>query len=484
MPPEQEAVLLPGHQRLTYGRLLRETGKLSARLHESGLREGHHAGMLIENRELFVRVLLGILGLGACPVPLPAHGTTDEVEQMIHRGGIDVLFLGEEAGNEDKALLNSLSDRVLVRVRMKRGTVSFEPDGSFPGQKKRDRCPGSLMMFTSGTSGTPKPVVLSDRNIEMSAFGSALRLGAHKGDRWLSPLPLHHMGGLAPVLRSILYGTTVIPVSPDPADIPRLVERFEPTAISLVPVMLREILSGEENSWGDSLRFALLGGAAASPDLVRSAVKRGIPVCPTYGTTETTSQVATARPGEATEHPETTGRPIRFASVTIRDEDGAVVPPGGEGEIVVEGPIVAEGYYGNGDKERHQFRGNQFWTGDQGGLDEEGRLKVTGRINRRIVTGGENVDPVAVEHVLESHQAIDRACVVGVEDKRWGERVVAAVETTGTVSQDALEEFCSNHLSSHRRPRSFRIMQRLPETDSGTIDLSQVKRMFSTIDHE
>ncbi|GAB3040552.1 class I adenylate-forming enzyme family protein [Natronobiforma cellulositropha] len=336
-----------------------------------------------------------------------------------------------------------------------------------------------LVVFTSGTSSEPKGVRLTPRNLLASASASALRLGVLPGDRWLSPLPMYHVGGLAPVVRSTLYGTTaVIQREFDPVETARALARTDCTGVSLVPTMLERLL---ETGWEPEppLRFVLLGGAPASVDVLERALEAGVPVHPTFGMTETASQVATATPAQVAETPGTVGQPLVCTTVSILAErrDGyAPVGPGERGELVVSGPTVTPGYLDD-EVTDAAFSEWGFHTGDVGYRDEHGRLWMCGRRTDRIVTGGENVDPDEVAAVLESHPQVRSAAVVGLADPEWGERVGALLVTGASEgpSTGHVLEHCRERLAGFKCPKTVGFASEVPRTHSGTVDREAVR---------
>jgi o-succinylbenzoate---CoA ligase len=300
------------------------------------------------------------------------------------------------------------------------------------------------VVHTSGTSGRPTPVELTYGNHHASALASAENLGRAADDRWLGVLPLFHVGGLAVLIRSAIYATTaVLHGSFDAARVRASLEAGEITLASFVPTMLARLRAAGLRG-APRLRAALVGGGPVPGELLDWALAAGLPACPTYGMTETASQIVTARPGERS------GRPLPGVELRI----------GRDGEIRVRGPMVAPGALA---------ADGWLHTGDRGRLDEDGRLHVEGRLKEIIVTGGENVPPVEVEEALLAHPAVRDAGVAGLPDPDWGEAITAFVVLSGDISPAALREWSRERLAAHKVPKRIVVVPELPRSPAGKL---------------
>nr|WP_152421299.1 AMP-binding protein [Natronococcus amylolyticus] len=440
-------------------------------------------GLLLDTRPAFATLFFAAMRLGTTVVPLNVRETTAELAGKAERTGIDAVVCEGETESAALELADKL-DGVPVRSvdeptsgRVRTLAVGDAGDDAAPPVEPAAREPDDtqLILFTSGTSGEPKGVRLTVGNLVASATASAFRLGVDRGDRWLCCLPMYHMGGLAPVVRSALYGSpVVIQREFEPRETARALERSEATGISLVPTMCTRLLEAgwEPPEW---LRFVLLGGAPASSELLERCREADVPVHPTYGMTETASQIATATPAETAAHKGTAGQPLLFTDVTVVDESGEPVPRGEIGEFVVSGPTVTPGYL-EAERTEAAFGDRGLHTGDVGYADADGRLWVLNRRSDRIVTGGENVDPGAVADVLRSHPGVDDAAVVGLEDSEWGERVAALLAAeAGSVGLESVLGHCDDHLAGFKRPKTIAVAESLPRTHSGTVDREAVR---------
>jgi O-succinylbenzoic acid--CoA ligase len=336
------------------------------------------------------------------------------------------------------------------------------------------------VIFTSGTTGTPKGVQVTFAQHFWSALGSSFRLGLHPQDRWLSVLPLYHVGGLAVLYRSCLYGTAVsLQAGFDLDLIARALQQEHITMISLVPTMLQRMLS-QGVAFPDSLRLILLGGAAAPKELLEACAQLNLPIAITYGLTETASQVATLPPEAVRLKPGSVGKPLLWNRVQILDDSENILPANAVGEVCVSGPVVMPGYWQDEPATQAVLRGGWLHSGDLGYLDDDGDLWVVQRRTDLIVSGGENVYPAEVEAVLRQHSAVMDVCVVGIPDAEWGQRVVAVVVVKDqlSVTEASLIAFARLSLAGYKIPREVHFVKELPMTASGKVSRQAVTGLF------
>jgi o-succinylbenzoate---CoA ligase len=328
------------------------------------------------------------------------------------------------------------------------------------------------VLFTSGTSGRSKGACLSWSNFEASAAAALDRLGPVIRKRWLCCMPLFHVGGLSMVVRSVLYGGPVrlLPQF-DAAAVSDALDAGDVAGISLVPTMLARLLAHRAGRPAPAgLELLLLGGAAAPPELLLRAHQQGYRVSTTYGLTEATSQVATARPWDKEVDSPPPMLPLQGTEVriVIHDRDAAAGVPG---DILVRGPTVMSGYLDDPEATAGAIRDGWLRTGDVGFLDPQGGLHVLDRRDDLIVSGGENVYPAEVEAVLLEHAAVAEAGVCGVPDSDLGARVVAWIVVREGMAIEArvLEQHCRDRLAGFKRPREFRFVGALPRTAAGKL---------------
>ena len=396
-------------------------GACAARLW--GLASGHHivkptwlgdgtaVVVVARTQPDLVVLLLGALRAGVVVVPLSPRWPAAARDAAVTRLGIGVLVA--EPG--------FLAPRGARREGLAEMTAPDDGAGA-AGDIRLDAW--WTVVHTSGTSGAPKAVLHTVGNHVASARGVSERLGLAAGDRWLLDLPLNHVGGLGGVVRCVLAGAAMaIPEAGTPTA--EAFRRFRPTHASLVSTQLFRLLRDAPGETFPGLRAVLLGGSAVAPSLLDAATAAGLPVCVGYGMTETTSTVTCTAPGDAgggTAGSALPGREVRTSAA---------------GEVEVRGATLFAGYVETGRLARPLVRDGWFRTGDAGTLDASGRLRVAGRIGLGFVSGGENVQPEAVEAALARLPGVAEAVVVAVADAEFGARPVAFVRPSGAALPDA-----------------------------------------------
>ncbi len=463
--PDGAALVFQGRA-WTYAGLDREVEAWCGRLAALGLAPGARAAVLLPNSPDFVFLVHALARLGLALAPLNRRLAEEELGRQLEH--LRPALLVGEGGRVEAFSGPSLQALALEEAR----TLPQRPFSPVPFDLGRLQG----LLFTSGTSGLPKAARLTFANHFWNALGSAARLGMLPGDRWLSCLPLYHVGGLAVLFRSCLAGSCV--ELHEGFDLQAVAESEAYTLISLVPTLLHRLLEAGAR-FPERLRLVLLGGAAASPELVQAAAARGLPVATSYGLTEAASQAATQTPERTLRKPGSSGRPLMNVELRILGPQGEALPPGEAGEIALCGPTIMDGYEGNPEATRRALRGGWLHSGDIGYLDGEGDLWVLQRRSDLIVSGGENIYPLEVEQVLRRHPAVAEVCVVGVPDREWGQlaAAVVALRPGQEAGPEELLAFARRSLGGYKLPRFILQLEQLPQTASGKIERRRVQAL-------
>ncbi len=398
-------------------------------------------------RKLFLLLLLPRLGSPFLPLDPALPAARRRAFLQLANAGVRFGEAGEKAGRPG-------SPEEVGRGRLPKGI------GLMPGQRIQ------LLVATSGTSGDPRLVALSAANLRASAQAANQRLELGPGDNWLVPLPQHHVGGLMAVLRAWLAGAGMVlelPFRPDSL-LARL-GRGDVTHLSLVPTQLHRLLRAHPGFRPPpSLRAVLIGGAPLPAGLAEQAMALGWPLCPTYGLTEAASQVATAYPPPRRWYPGLSGKPLSHLEVAL-DVDGRIRL---RGDSLAPWILEEEGARALADEK------GWFTTGDLGVLEKGGELRVLGRADEVIITGGEKVHPAVVEGELARCPGIESVAVVGVEDAEWGERAVACYQ--GSWNPEQVADWARQQLQGAHRPREFHRLECLPRNNLGKLERRRLRQ--------
>ncbi|MDP2675400.1 MAG: o-succinylbenzoate--CoA ligase [Dehalococcoidia bacterium] len=474
---------LCGEERLTFAELDRRASAAAQHLAAAGVSAGDRLALLAGNGAGFVHVVHAAPRLGAVLVPLNVHLAVPEMLYQVE--DCEPALLVHDEANREKAAALSTARPGLSRLSLT-GLFQEASRASAPGGDTNDLIDLSAVhtiIYTSGTSGAPKGAMLTFGNHWWNALTSVLNLSLREDDRWLACLPLFHVGGLAILLRGVIYGIpAVVHESFDAATVNRAIDEDGVTIVSLVPTMLARLLEERgRRPLPPSLRCLLVGGGPLPMSLLQECGRRRWPVAPTYGLTEAASQVATLTPNEALGKRGSAGKPLFPTQVRIGGEGGKEAPPGVPGEILVRGPTVTPGYFRRPRDSVEALRRGWLHTGDIGYLDADGYLYVLDRRDDLIVSGGENVYPAEVEEVLRSHPDVADAGVAGLPDETWGQMVVAAVvlrEPAGT-SEEALLAFCRQRLAPYKVPKELRFVTNLPRNAAGKLLRRELRQEWS-----
>ena len=332
-------------------------------------------------------------------------------------------------------------------------------------------------MYTSGTTGRPKGVMLTHANLAWKNLAHIVEFGFTSADLGLACGPLYHVGALDLTTTSLIAAgaTTIIHRAFDAAAVVDELEGSRASTVWLAPAMVNAIMAlpGIEQRDLSSVRVVINGGEKMPIPLIER-IQRVFPsawFADAYGLTETVSGDTFLDRDSIVTKLGSVGRPCLYLELDVWDADGTSVPPGEQGEVVLRGPKVFKGYWRDPGATEAAFAGGWFHTGDIGVLDDDGYLFIVDRLKDMIVSGGENIASSEIERVLYEHDAVREAAAVGRPDERWGEVPVAFVvlREDATVTPDALLEHCRAQLARFKVPREITFIDALPRNPSGKV---------------
>lgn len=499
----------------TYASLKARVDKLAGALTGLGVKKGDIVCVASKNTHASIEVLFACARIGAVCAQVNIRFSKQIVSALIKLSGASVVFAGRpskaDAGDacaidgaderivligEDDALGDGTCTLLPAGLEEHRGSahlpLSYEELIRFgtPVDETAvvDPEDPALLLYTSGTTGLPKGVVLSHRALiaRMRIDIDAMRFSSE--DIFLCVLPLYHVTSTSALATLAVAGELVIAESSKPDCIAHDLVRFRATRTGLVPCLMRRLVEHVERTGQvfDALDLILYGGEPFSPELF-ARCRRAIPCnyLQGYGMTETAAAVTMLLPEHHLDARllETVGAPVAGVRIKIVDQRGNELRAGQCGEVLVSSDALMSRYFGDPKHTAEAFLDGWYRTGDIGYKDEEGFLTLAGRKDHMIITGGENVYPLEVSRCIEGIAGVDDVAVVGIPDERWGEALAAfVVRASGhEVAEADIVGQCARELGSYKKPRIVRFVDRIERSDSGKVSSEQIDRLKALV---
>jgi acyl-CoA synthetase (AMP-forming)/AMP-acid ligase II len=451
-----------------------EVDRLADQLRALGLGAGDRIAIVLPNGPEMVYALLAAMAVG-CAAPLNPKYREDEFR--FYLDDLDAAALLALEGSATDARSATPDKTIVIDVRSEDGRVEFvAPDGAVTPPATSAR-PGpddqALVLHTSGTTSRPKIVPLRQRNLAASARNIASSLELTESDRALAVMPLFHIHGImASMLAPLSAGAAVIATTGfDAFKFHRWVADLQPTYYTAVPTMHQMVLARAGDRGNTSLRF-VRSSSASLPGAVLDDLRTlfDVPVIEAYGMTEASHQMTCNPLPPRSTKPGSVGIPTGI-EVTILDKAGNELPRGTRGEVSIKGPSVVDGYENNPTANESAFTNGWFRTGDEGMLDDDGYLFLTGRLKEQINRGGEKISPLEIDDVVLRHPEIAEAVAFAIPHDKLGEDVgLAAVRVAGSeLSEKELRDYLSTQLAPFKLPRTIVFVDEIPKGATGKI---------------
>ena len=483
-----------GDRSLTYAELNERSNRLAQALLGDGVADGDRVGYLGRSAPEVIELLFAASKIGAVIVPLNWRLALPEIEGVLIDAGASLLITDTAYETTAEQLVRSCG--VDLRVVGGDGERAYEPwrdaaEATDPGGRGE---PGDVIvqMYTSGTTGVPKGVLTTHRNLAAAATTSS-RWAFDADTISLTPMPLFHIGGIGWVYCGLWHGATTHLVSEfDAAAVLDLLERHHVTNPIFVPTMLSMLCAvpGAAQRDYSSLRTIVYGASPITTTTLRAALTTfGCDLLGLYGLTESTGGVVHLdgedhdADGSRQHLLRSAGRPYEWVQLKIVDPASLdELPAGSAGEVWLRAPNIMAGYFNRPDETAAAITaGGWLRTGDGGYLDDEGYLFLTDRVKDMIVSGGENVYPVEVEEVLAQHPGVADVTVIGVPDERWVEAVRALVirRENADVAADELIAFARERLAGYKLPRAIEFVDEFPRTPTGKVLKRELRERYA-----
>ncbi len=464
--PDRVAVVsIETGERITYAELDARAERAAATL-RSLLEPGDRFGILAYNCVEFLELFFAAGKAGVIVVPLSTRATAHELQHVVSDCGMKVLFCGDE--------FRELSSQLPVASCQ---SISARPNssGHWPlatGHPEDTYC----LLYTSGTTGKPKGVMIPKRQLYWNGYNTAINWGLREDD--VSPVftPLYHAGGLAAFLIPIFCagGTIVLHKSFDTTEVWRTIEKERCTVVLGVPTIWKLLMDAPQLATVDlsHVRWFISGGAPLPQSIIDAYQKRGVVFKQGYGMTEVGVNCFTMTVEDSFRKPGSIGKPMMFTEIKLTEMDGDV------GEMWIRGPHVSKGYWNDAEATRASYGEDGFFrTGDLARRDGDGFFYIAGRRKEMFISGGVNVYPAEIEAELVAHPSVSDAAVIAIPDDTWGEVGVAFV--VGSVSEEELSHHLSMRIAKYKVPKRFVFLDALPRTPYGKVVKEELRKRLS-----
>jgi fatty-acyl-CoA synthase len=480
--PERAITVFEG-QVTTYGEMATRATALATGLHERGLRPGQVVGLLSYNCPEFLETVFAANYVGAIFMPINWRLAAAEIRYILEHSEARALVCDEALLDlADDATKDALPSLLKVCIAPEAHgewiTISTLRSGAPPVARWATEADDThRLMYTSGTTGRPKGVMITHANLAWKNQAHIVEFGFNVEDLGLACGPLYHVGALDLTTTTLIAAgaTTIIHRAFDAAAVVDEIERSKVTTVWLAPAMVNAIMALPDIEQRDlSPVRVIINGGEKMPIPLIERIQRTFPsawFADAYGLTETVSGDTFLDRNSMITKLGSVGRPCLYLDVEVWNEQGSPVSAGERGEIVLRGPKVFKGYWRDVEATDRAFAGGWFHSGDIGVLDEDGYLFVVDRLKDMIVSGGENIAGSEVERVLYEHESVLEAAVVGRPDERWGEVPVAFVVLRAgrSATADELIAHCASQLAKYKVPKDVTFLDALPRNPSGKV---------------
>lgn len=483
-------------QGTTYQELDAQISRFAAGLQHLGLQKGDHIALLLGNSPHYIVALYGAFRAGITVIPINPIYTADEISYILNDGDVRVVVALDRVVPVIEKLENSTHTETYIICETTPDTswatspvaAKFIPFMSFMQQThpladiEAVGDDTAIILYTSGTTGKPKGVMLTHDNLYANASDVGKYLDIRRDDRVVTTLPMFHVFCLTVALNAPLIqgGTLLIVPQFSPAEVTRIIKKYNATMFAGVPTMFNFLYQfpGATKEDMQSVRLWISGGSSLPVALLHDfEVKYDVKIREGYGLSES-SPVTCFNPIDRPNKAGSIGLSIVNVENRVVDPDGHEVPVGQVGELVVKGPNVMKGYYKMPDATAAALKDGWLHTGDLARRDEEGYFYIVDRKKEVIIVGGYNVYPREVEEVLYEHPAIAEAAAVGMPDPEQGEIVMAyVVKTEDALTEEEVIAYCREHLAKYKVPRRVAFLEELPKNATGKILRRELQKL-------
>jgi fatty-acyl-CoA synthase len=480
--PEREAIVSE-KGRWSYAQWNANANRRAKAFARQGIKKGDHVATIFLNGNEVLETYMALIKLGAVIVPLNVRLAPKELQYIIEHSGASALILSyefESAIREIKDTLPTVRQYFMSGGDVSEDMIPLEEIYMCESEEEPLIEVGeddiACILYTAGTTGRPKGVLLSHRNCLWAAVNIAFNVDLKPEYRVLLVFPLYHAAAFIILIGNLFLGCTNVTMRAfDPERVMELIEHERISRMTFPPTVWNFILQLHNLDRYDTSSVRSISSGAESMPL--ETKKRLLDVFPnaalgeSYGMTESAATITTLDPKDVLRKIASVGKPYVNVEMRLVDDQGNDVPVGDVGEILARGPSIMEGYFKEPEATGEALKAGWLHTGDLGKLDDEGFLYIVDRKKDMIITGGENIYPREIEEVLYAHPKILEAAVIGLPDPNWGEKVhaVIALKDGETLTEQEVIDYCKTHIASFKKPKSVEFVERLPRSPAGKV---------------
>ncbi len=492
--PDKTAIVFED-KRYTFSQLSERVNRLANGLLKLGIKKGDRVSFLQVNCNQCVETYFAVAKTGAIYLPLNFRAKEKELTYMLNSAEAATLIVGERYIPMIKSIQPELKHlKNLISIENKHDDMLYYEDiiASSPADEvvtEIDEDDTTMLMYTAGTTGFPKGVMLSHNSFSVYVLENVTPPDPEADERNILTVPLYHVAGIQAMMAAIYGGRTLVMERQFEAkEWMELVEREKANRAMMVPTMLKQLMDHPDFSKHDlsSLKVITYGAAPMPIPVIKKALEvfPGVSFINAFGQTETASTITSLSPEDhiisGTEEEKekklkrlaSIGKPMSDVEMKVVDEDGNALPPGEVGEILARGPRVMTGYWRDEEKTKKTIdKDGWVHTGDVGYVDEDGYYFLAGRSSDMIIRAGENISPEELENVIRTHPKVEDVAVIGVPDETWGEepRAIVILKKGVKATEEEIMEHCRENLASFKRPRSVVFVDDLPRNPMGKV---------------
>lgn len=501
--PDKAAIVFED-KRYTFSQLNERVNRLANGLLKLGVKKGDRIAFLQVNCNQCVETYFAVAKTGAIYLPLNFRVKEKELNYMLNTAEATTFIIGERYIPMIKSMQPELKYlKHFISIENKHDDMLYYEDiiKSSPADEvvtEIDEDETTILLFTAGTTGFPKGVMLSHNSFSSYMLENVSPADPESDESNILTVPLYHVAGIQAMMAAIYGGRTLVMERQfEPEEWMTLVEKEKVNRAMMVPTMLKQLLDHPDFKKHDlsSLRVITYGAAPMPLPVIRKALEEfpGVSFINAFGQTETASTITALGPEDhvltGTEEEKekklkrlaSIGKPMADVEMKVIDDDGKTLGPNEVGEILARGPRVMSGYWKDEEKTAKTIdKDGWVHTSDIGYVDEDGYYFLSGRSSDMIIRAGENISPEEIENVIREHPKVEDVAVIGVPDETWGEepRAVVIPKKGETVTEEEIMEYCRANLASFKRPRTVVFVDELPRNPMGKLIKKDIREKY------